>query len=195
MGGAEKCHRITKSHGEVEFDEANEIAATSAAIAVEKILGRVHQEAGLVIGVQRTQSHQSPAGDAADGFPILRLQVVQQGICCLSASTAGHVTASLPPTADYARPQPNPRQGWWARAKKSASHASRTRRPSRYNIDSAICDRPNAATWLDLVIDWDLCTAEQFVPKRRHDGNSIPKPLAGNPNYNVRTAPTKQEGW
>jgi hypothetical protein len=79
MGGAEKCHGITKSHGEVEFDEANEIAATSAAIAVEKILGRVHQEAGLVIGVQRTQSHQSPAGDAADGFPILRLQVVQQG--------------------------------------------------------------------------------------------------------------------
>ena len=49
--------------------------------------------------------------------------------------------------------------------------------------------------WLDLVIDWDLCTAEQFVPKRRHDGNSIHKPLAGNPNCNVRTAATKQEGW
>lgn len=49
--------------------------------------------------------------------------------------------------------------------------------------------------WLDLVIDWDLCTAEQFVPKRRHDGNSIPKPLADNPNCNVRTAATKQEGW
>src|SRR5260370_23847091 len=79
MGGTEKGQRIKKSNGEVEFDEANEIAATSAAIAVEKILGRVHQEAGLVIGVQRTQSHQSPAGDAADGFPILRLQVVQQG--------------------------------------------------------------------------------------------------------------------
>ena len=77
IGGSEKCHRITKSHGEVEFDEANEIAATSAAIAVEKILGGVHQETGLVLGVQRTQSHQSPAGDAAGGFPILRLQVVQ----------------------------------------------------------------------------------------------------------------------
>jgi hypothetical protein len=82
-----------------------------------------------------------------------------------------------------------------AHAKTSASQAGRTRRPSRYNIDSAICDRPNAAMWLDLVIDWDLCTAEQFVPKRRHDGNSIPRLLAGNPNCNVHTAATKQEGW
>ncbi len=81
------------------------------------------------------------------------------------------------------------------RAKKCASQASRTRRPSRYNIDSAICDRPNAVTWLDLVIDWNPCTAEQFVPKRRHDCNSIPKPLAGNSNCTVRTAATKQEGW
>jgi hypothetical protein len=71
IGRAQQCHRVAESHGKVEFDEANEIAATSAAIAVEEIFGGVHQKAGLLFGVQRAQSHEPPAGDAPGGFPIL----------------------------------------------------------------------------------------------------------------------------
>ena len=43
------------------------------------------------------------------------------------ACTAGQITVSLPPTAAYGRPPANPRQGWWAHAKRMASGASRTR--------------------------------------------------------------------
>jgi hypothetical protein len=80
-------------------------------------------------------------------------------------------------------------------AKKFASRASRTRRPSRYNTDSAVCDRPNAATSLDLGIDWDLCTAERPVPKRRYDGNSIPRLVVDIEGCTGRRATTKWEGW
>src|SRR6266852_8982383 len=118
MGGAEKCHRITKSHGEVEFDEANEIAATSAAIAVEEVLGRVHQKAGLLFRVQRAQSHEPPAGDAPDGFPVLRLQIVQQGNllfeCVHGRPRHGEFASNCRLRSTAVQSQ----AGWWARAKK-----------------------------------------------------------------------------
>jgi hypothetical protein len=77
-GAAEQRHRFAESHVVVEFDEANNIAAAAAAIAVEQVLDRIHQETGLVLEVQWAQPHEPPAGDAPGGFPILCLQVVQQ---------------------------------------------------------------------------------------------------------------------
>jgi hypothetical protein len=41
---AEQRHGLAESHVVVEFDEANHIAAATAAIAVEKILGWVHHK-------------------------------------------------------------------------------------------------------------------------------------------------------
>src|SRR5262249_58771870 len=57
-GAPEQRHRFAEAHIVVQLDEADEIAPTAAAIAVEQVLDRVHQEAGLVIEVQRAQSHQ-----------------------------------------------------------------------------------------------------------------------------------------
>src|SRR5215472_1667882 len=78
-GAPEQGHRFAEAHIVVQLDEADEIAATAAAIAVEQVLDRVHQEAGFVIEVQRAQSHQPPARNAPRWLPTLGLQVVQQG--------------------------------------------------------------------------------------------------------------------
>jgi len=53
----EQRHRLAEAHLVVQRDEADEIAVTAAAIAVEQILERVHQETGLVLEVQRAQAH------------------------------------------------------------------------------------------------------------------------------------------
>jgi hypothetical protein len=78
-GSAEQRHGFSESHVVVELDEADEIAAASAAIAIKQVLDGVHQKAGLAVGVQGTQSHQPSARDASSGFPTLSFQVVQQG--------------------------------------------------------------------------------------------------------------------
>src|SRR5215831_20700739 len=78
-GAPEQRHGLPEAHIVLQLDEADEIAATAAAIAVEQVLERVHQEAGLVVEVQRAQAHQPPARNAARGFPTLSLHVVQQG--------------------------------------------------------------------------------------------------------------------
>src|SRR5215831_11358116 len=78
-GAPEQGHRLAEAHLVVQLDEADEIAATAAAIAVEQVLDRVHQEAGLVVEVQRAQSHQPPSRNTARWLPTLSLQVFQQG--------------------------------------------------------------------------------------------------------------------
>src|ERR1019366_4308852 len=45
---------------------------------VEQVPGWVHQKTGLVVAVQRTQSHEPPAGNAPGGVFMLPLQIVQQ---------------------------------------------------------------------------------------------------------------------
>jgi hypothetical protein len=75
----EQGHRFAEAHIVVQLDEADEIAATAAAIAIEQVLERVQLETGLVVEVQRAQSHQPPARNAARWLPTLSLQVFQQG--------------------------------------------------------------------------------------------------------------------
>jgi hypothetical protein len=78
---------------------------------------------------------------------------------------------------------------------KVCQPGQQNQRPSCYNTDSAVCGRPNAATSLDLGTDWDLCTAERPVPKRRYDGNSIPRLVVDIEGCTGRRATTKWEGW
>ncbi len=49
----------------IEFGKANHIAAAATAVAVEQALAGIHQEAGFVISVQRTQPHPSAAAESA----------------------------------------------------------------------------------------------------------------------------------
>ena len=62
----------------IEFGKANHVAAAAAAIAVEQALAGVHEEARFVIGMERTQSHQSTAAETPGRMPIMSLQIVQQ---------------------------------------------------------------------------------------------------------------------
>ena len=62
----------------IEFGKANHVTAATAAVAVEQVLAGVHQEAWFVIGVQRTQSHQSTTAEWPGRLPIMSLQIVQQ---------------------------------------------------------------------------------------------------------------------
>ena len=49
---AQQGHGLRESHLVIQFSEANHVTAAAAAIAVEKTLVGIHEEAGLVIGVQ-----------------------------------------------------------------------------------------------------------------------------------------------
>jgi hypothetical protein len=69
---------LRKSHLMVKFNEANHIPTTAAAIAVEQALVGIDQEAGLVVGVQRTQSQPAATSQCPRWPPFLRLQIIQQ---------------------------------------------------------------------------------------------------------------------
>src|SRR5260221_265379 len=69
---------LRELHLVIEFGKANHVTAATTAVAVEQALARIHQEAGFVIGVQRTQSHPSTAAELSRRLPIVSLQIVQQ---------------------------------------------------------------------------------------------------------------------
>ena len=62
----------------LEFNEANHVAATAAAVAIEQTLAGVHQKAGLAIWVQRAESQHSAAAELTRRLPILSLQIMEQ---------------------------------------------------------------------------------------------------------------------
>jgi hypothetical protein len=62
----------------IEFGKANHIAAAATAIAVEKILAGIHQEAWFAIAVQRTQSDPPATAERSRRLPIMRLQITHE---------------------------------------------------------------------------------------------------------------------
>src|SRR5271165_3067692 len=74
---AEERDRVTERHAMVQLGEADHIAATAAAIAVEQVFVRVEKEARFAISMQRAQPHESAASDAPDRLPILPLYIIQ----------------------------------------------------------------------------------------------------------------------
>jgi glycine cleavage system regulatory protein len=59
----------------IELSEADHITTAATAIAVEKVFVRVHQEAGIVVFMQRAQPHPSATAEAPRRLPIMRLQI------------------------------------------------------------------------------------------------------------------------
>jgi glycine cleavage system regulatory protein len=62
----------------MDLGKANDIAATAAAVTIEQALVGIHQEAGLVIGVKRTQSHPSTTTKSPRWPPMMCLQILQK---------------------------------------------------------------------------------------------------------------------
>ena len=57
----------------IEFGEANHVTAAATAVAVEQAFAGVHQEAWLLIGMQRTQPHPSAPAELPRRLPIMSL--------------------------------------------------------------------------------------------------------------------------
>src|SRR6266566_1580056 len=70
---------LRELHLVIEFGKTDHIAAASTAVAVEQVLAGIHQEAWLVIVVQRAQPHPSTAAESPNRLPMVCFQVVQQG--------------------------------------------------------------------------------------------------------------------
>src|ERR1700694_1222048 len=86
---AQERDRLTEWHAVIQLGEADHIAATSAAIAVEQVFVRVEKETRFAIGMQRAQSHESAASDAPHQLPILTLDIIQLWLQpCLQLKTA-----------------------------------------------------------------------------------------------------------
>src|SRR5947209_19001750 len=77
---AQERDRLTEWHAVIQLGEADHIAATSTAIAVEQVLVRVEKETRFAISMQRAQPHESATSDAPDRLPILPLYIIQQQI-------------------------------------------------------------------------------------------------------------------
>ena len=106
----------------VQFSEANHVTAAATAIAVEQALVGVHQKAGLVIGVQRTQ----PQPAATARVPALAANPVPVNnpaaeSAVLTRRELRGLMGFLPLAAEYGKGRSNPRQGWWAIAKRTCS--------------------------------------------------------------------------
>src|ERR1035438_8514773 len=69
---------LGKLHLMIEFGEADDVAAATAAVAVEEILLRVHQQAGFVVRVQRTQSQEAAEADGPGLLPTMCLEILQE---------------------------------------------------------------------------------------------------------------------
>jgi hypothetical protein len=64
-------------HLALDFDGTNHVTAAAAAVAVEQALSGIHQEAWLVIVVQRAQPHPSTATESPNRSPIVCFQIAQ----------------------------------------------------------------------------------------------------------------------
>jgi hypothetical protein len=62
----------------IEFSEANHVSTTATAVAVKKVVVGIHQEAWLVVSMQRAQPHPSATAEWPRRVPILRLQITQE---------------------------------------------------------------------------------------------------------------------
>jgi hypothetical protein len=62
----------------IEFGKTDHVTAAPAPIAIEQVLAGVENETGVVIGMERTQSHESTSAETPGRMPIMSLQVVQQ---------------------------------------------------------------------------------------------------------------------
>ena len=71
---------LRELHLAIEFDKTDYITTATAAIAVEQALTGIDKEAWFMIGMQRTQSHQSTTAETPGRLPIMTLQIVQQSL-------------------------------------------------------------------------------------------------------------------
>ena len=76
---AQQLHSLRELHLVVEFGEANHVTAAATAITVEEAFVVIHQEAWVVISMQRAQPHPSSAAERPRRAPILRMQIAHQG--------------------------------------------------------------------------------------------------------------------
>jgi hypothetical protein len=61
-----------------EFDKADKVATTPAAVTVEQVFLRVHVERGMSVLMQRAESRELGAGTDPMPSPVVPLQVLQQ---------------------------------------------------------------------------------------------------------------------
>lgn len=78
---AQQRQRLRELHLVVEFSESNHIPATTAAVAVKQVLVGIYQEAGVVIRMQRTQSHPSATAQGPSRLPMVGLHIVAEPVC------------------------------------------------------------------------------------------------------------------
>jgi hypothetical protein len=76
---AQPRHGLRELHLMIELRKANHVPAAATAVAVEKVFVGIHQEAWLVVFMQRAQPHPSAATEGPRRVPILRLQIAHQG--------------------------------------------------------------------------------------------------------------------
>lgn len=62
-----------------QFDKANQVATTPAAVTVKQVFPGVDVERGMTVLMQRTESRELRAGTDPMPSPVVPLQVVQQG--------------------------------------------------------------------------------------------------------------------
>ena len=61
-----------------QFDKANQVATTPAAVTVEQVFPGVDVEGGMSVLMQRTESRELGAGTNPMPSPVVLLQVLQQ---------------------------------------------------------------------------------------------------------------------
>jgi hypothetical protein len=74
----QQSYGLRKSDLVIQLGEPNYITAMCAAIAVKQVSTGVRKKTGMVVGVERAQSHEPAVSDAPRRLPSLRAQVIEQ---------------------------------------------------------------------------------------------------------------------
>lgn len=74
---AEQCHCLRESHLVINLGKANDVSATSTAVAVEQAFAGVDHEAGTMILMQGAESHPPAAAQLPHRAPILCVEIIQ----------------------------------------------------------------------------------------------------------------------
>ena len=111
----------TLSEGQMleEFDEADQVAAPPAAVAVEQVLASIHVERRAFVPMQGTQPHELRLNAGALSAPVVQLQVLQQRKMFFEPFQillAHGGLRFLPDQQHEGSARRFPRQGWWAAA-------------------------------------------------------------------------------
>src|SRR5260370_23182757 len=153
-----------------ELDEANEVAAPSAAMAKKDVLAGVDIKRRMRFPVQRAQSHKLRLISGATRRPVAPLQVLQQRKTLFQLLQFRIHGVDSCPAQNTERPPELSRQGWWERAESCGRPHKRSGQHTCRKGKTVGQDNRQLPHWNTSPCASQRCTVTSVVRSRANGG-------------------------